>query len=73
MARFRELRDNRSALFVVGSEDVYGPPEMLRRWAADSARIVEVPGADHFLEGRLDELEKALTAFLADIRKGSDK
>jgi len=60
------------ALFVVGSEDVYGPPEMLRRWAADSARIVEVPGADHFLEGRLDELEKALTAFLADIRKGSD-
>src|SRR5437762_2389236 len=22
------------ALFVVGSEDVYGPPEMLRRWAA---------------------------------------
>jgi pimeloyl-ACP methyl ester carboxylesterase len=59
------------ALFVVGSEDVYGPPEMLRKWAGDSARIVEVPGADHFLEGKLEELEKVVTAFLEEIGRGS--
>jgi len=57
------------ALFVVGSEDVYGPPRILSQWAGDSARIVEVRGANHFLDGRLDELEKALTSFLSDVRK----
>ena len=56
------------ALFVVGSEDVYGPPAMLRKWAGGSARIVEIPGADHFLEGKLGELEKAMAAFLDEIQ-----
>jgi hypothetical protein len=59
------------ALFVVGSEDVYGPPEMLRKWAGASARIVEIHGADHFLEGKLVELESALAAFLDEVRAGS--
>jgi alpha/beta superfamily hydrolase len=40
---------------------------MLREWARDVGRIVEVPGADHFLEGRLDELEKAIGGFLAEL------
>lgn len=61
------------ALFVVGSEDVYGPPEMLRTWAGESARIVEIPGADHFLEGKLEELEIAMAAFLDEIRTGSSR
>ena len=59
------------ALLVVGSEDTYGPPRMLRQWAGDSARIVEIPGADHFLEGKLEELESALAAFLDEVRTGS--
>lgn len=59
------------ALFVVGSEDTYGPPRTLRQWAGDSARIVEIPGADHFLEGKLEELERVLTEFLEEIKRGS--
>jgi alpha/beta superfamily hydrolase len=55
------------ALFVVGGNDTFGPPAMLREWARDGGRIVEVPGADHFLEGRLDELEKAIAGFLAEL------
>jgi alpha/beta superfamily hydrolase len=55
------------ALFVVGSEDVYGPPALLTAWAGDVGRIVEIPGADHFLEGRLDELEAAISTFLGKL------
>ena len=55
------------ALFVVGSEDVYGPPAFLRAWAGDVGRIVEIRGADHFLEGRLDELEGVISTFLAEL------
>jgi alpha/beta superfamily hydrolase len=55
------------ALFVVGGNDTFGPPAMLREWARDGGRIVEVPGADHFLEGRLDELEKVIAGFLAEL------
>ena len=55
------------ALFVVGENDVFGPPAMLSQWAGDVGRIVVVPGADHFLEGKLDELEKAIAAFLAEL------
>jgi alpha/beta superfamily hydrolase len=55
------------ALFVVGSEDVYGPPALLTEWAGDVGRIVEIPGADHFLEGRLDELEGVISSFLGEL------
>ena len=55
------------ALFVVGSEDVYGPPTILRTWAGDVGRIVEIRGADHFLDGRLDELERVVSEFLAAL------
>ncbi len=55
------------ALFVTGSEDVYGPPQLLRGWAGDGDRIVIVPGADHFLEGNLDTLESAIRDFLVDL------
>jgi uncharacterized protein len=57
------------ALFVVGSDDTFGPPALLREWAAGAGRIVEVPGADHFFEGKLDELEKAIADFLAELRR----
>ncbi|HEU5250624.1 MAG TPA: alpha/beta fold hydrolase [Thermoanaerobaculia bacterium] len=55
------------ALFVVGSDDVFGPPGMLRDWADGVGRIVEIPGADHFLEGELDALEETITGFLSGL------
>jgi hypothetical protein len=55
------------ALFVVGSEDVHGPPALLRAWAGDVGRIVEIRGADHFVDGRLDELESVISNFLAEL------
>ncbi|HEV8610689.1 MAG TPA: alpha/beta fold hydrolase [Thermoanaerobaculia bacterium] len=55
------------ALFIVGGNDTFGPPAMLFQWAGDVGRIVEVPGADHFFEGKLDELEKAIAGFLAEL------
>jgi alpha/beta superfamily hydrolase len=55
------------ALFVTGSEDVHGPPAPLEEWAAGVGSIVIVPGADHFLEGKLDALEAALGEFLAGL------
>ena len=60
-------------LFVTGSEDVYGPPHLLRQWAAGAGRIVIVAGADHFLEGRLHELESAIADFLTGLPGGSER
>jgi hypothetical protein len=54
------------ALFVVGGNDAFGPPAILREWAGGAGRIVEVAGADHFLEGKLDALEKAIADFLEE-------
>src|SRR5688572_24462447 len=59
------------ALFVTGSEDVHGPPALLQEWARDAGRIIIVPGADHFLEGKLEALEAAIEEFLAEL-PGSD-
>jgi len=56
------------ALFVVGANDTYGPPSLLRAWAAGTGRIVEVPGADHFLEGKLEEFEDVVARFLRELR-----
>ncbi len=59
------------ALFVTGSEDVYGPPRLLKEWARDVGRIVIVPGADHFLEGKLEALESTIGDFLTNLPAGS--
>jgi alpha/beta superfamily hydrolase len=55
------------ALFVVGAEDRIGAPAMLREWAAGSGRIVELAGADHFLDGKLELLENAVSGFLEEL------
>jgi uncharacterized protein len=55
------------ALFVVGEKDVYGPPGLLRQFVGESGRIVEIAGADHFLEGKLPSLEDAIGRFLAAL------
>jgi len=58
------LRPAVPALFVVGEKDTFGPPAMLRDFLSGTGRIVEVPDADHFFEGKLDVLEEAITSFL---------
>jgi len=55
------------ALFVVGERDVFGPPSRLREFVAGSGEIVEISGADHFLEGKLVELEGAIRRFVAGL------
>jgi alpha/beta superfamily hydrolase len=55
------------ALLVVGEKDPFGPPSDLRAFIGDSASIVEVPGADHFFEGKLIELESAIGTFLRTL------
>lgn len=57
------------ALLVSGTEDPFSPPDLLRRFAGGAARVVEVPGANHFLEGSLDGLESAIAAFLAELAR----
>ncbi|MGH9317443.1 MAG: alpha/beta hydrolase [Thermoanaerobaculia bacterium] len=55
------------ALFVVGERDVFGPPARLRQFVGGSGEIVEISGADHFLEGKLVELAAAIRRFLATL------
>jgi uncharacterized protein len=55
------------SLFVVGERDTFGPPRALREFVGGSGRIVEIPGGDHFLEGRLPLLEEAIAGFLAEL------
>ena len=55
------------ALFVTGERDAFGPPALLAPFVRDSGEIVIVPGADHFFEGRLDELAEAIGRFLASL------
>jgi len=55
------------SLFVVGQRDTFGPPRLLRDFVGASHQIVEVAAADHFLEGKLDVLEQAITSFLAGL------
>ena len=57
---------DRPALFVVGEQDAYGPPDELARYlrGAPWARRVVIPGADHFFEGQLEEVGAQIRAFL---------
>jgi alpha/beta superfamily hydrolase len=60
------------ALFIVGENDGFGPPEKLAEFLRGAGEIVEVPGADHFLTGKLDVLEEAITRFLARLDRRTD-
>ncbi len=55
------------ALFVVGEEDTFGPPDLLREFVGRSGTVVVVPHAGHFFEGRLPELEAAIGSFLRGL------
>jgi uncharacterized protein len=55
------------ALFVVGEQDTFGPPRLLREFVRGSGQVVEIPGADHFFGEALDELERTIASFLARL------
>jgi alpha/beta superfamily hydrolase len=58
-------------LFVHGDRDEFGGVEHLRalvsRLPSEArARLVVIPGADHFFEGRLDDLKRAITEWVEE-------
>jgi uncharacterized protein len=61
---------NKPKLFVQGSLDEFGPAEALERFFAGLVGPKElkiIQGADHFFEGRLDELANAVSSFIASV------
>src|SRR5262249_61765259 len=55
------------ALFVTGERDTYGPPALVSEFLRGSGELAVVPAADHFFEGKLDELEAVISEFLARL------
>jgi alpha/beta superfamily hydrolase len=57
------------SLFVVGERDSFGPPAKLREFLSRAAnvRVVEIAGADHFFQGKLDELEDVIRGFASAV------
>jgi alpha/beta superfamily hydrolase len=56
-------------LFVHGSKDQFGAREKIEALVASLSgekRLVVVPDADHFFVGKLDQLDGAITAWLAE-------
>lgn len=56
-------------LFVQGGKDQFGAPQKLATFVnalPGDNRFVEVPAVDHFFAGKLDELDRAITGWLAD-------
>ena len=58
------------SLFVVGENDTFGPPAELERFLGGRHRMVVIPGADHFFEGRLELLGETVAGFLASLPAG---
>jgi alpha/beta superfamily hydrolase len=56
-------------LFVQGGNDQFGALDKLNALVASlpgENRAVEVPGVNHFFAGKLDELDRAITSWLAE-------
>lgn len=56
-------------LFVQGGNDEHGAIEKTREVVssfAEPKRLVEVPGADHFFAGKLDQLDKAIVSWVRE-------
>lgn len=54
-------------LFISGTEDEYGPPEVVVAMiagAAPPAELVLVEGADHFFKGKLEQMQSALSSWI---------
>ncbi|HJP92769.1 MAG TPA: alpha/beta family hydrolase [Pyrinomonadaceae bacterium] len=69
---FSFLKSCRKPLLLVhGEQDEFGEVERVRELAAElersvSVQLVVIPGADHFFEGHLDELKRAITEWTAE-------
>jgi alpha/beta superfamily hydrolase len=64
-------RCRKPLLLVHGEHDEFGDVESLRKLVADlepsvPVRLVVIPGAGHFFEGRLDELKRAITEWATE-------
>jgi alpha/beta superfamily hydrolase len=69
-----DLRDvincDKPKLFVQGELDEFGSPADIKRFVAklsEPKTLKVIEGADHFFEGRLPELEKAVSEFISAI------
>ena len=57
-------------LFISGAQDQYGPPESLEKVVElppEPKEMVIVPGADHFFEGHLQEMQTAITNWVGKL------
>jgi alpha/beta superfamily hydrolase len=57
-------------LFVQGALDEFGPAEDIERLfarLAEPKRLKVIEGADHFFEGRLEELSLAVKEFIKEL------
>jgi hypothetical protein len=64
-------RCEKTKLFVLGSNDMYGAVEKLNAVVASAAgenRVVIVEDADHFFVGKLDQVDRAITDWLSTRR-----
>ena len=56
-------------LIVQGTNDEFGPMAQLNSWYADlpePKRLVRIEGADHFFEGRREEMAKAIVDYFTE-------
>jgi uncharacterized protein len=56
-------------LFVLGANDIYGAPDKLKSVvsaAAGENRVVIVDDADHFFVGKLDQVNRAIAAWMTE-------
>jgi uncharacterized protein len=60
---------NQPKLFISGTEDQYGPRAAIEAVVASAvppAKLVWVDGADHFFTGKLEQMQLALRAWIAE-------
>jgi uncharacterized protein len=58
-------------LFVQGEFDQFGSPDRLKSFfdgLAEPKKMVVIEGADHFFEGKLDQMGKAVSDFIEEYR-----
>lgn len=58
-------------LFIHGTEDELAPYELARRWFEQlpaPKSMVAVPGADHFFQGYLDEVQAIIVNFVRTLK-----
>ena len=67
--RFKAAPDPRPKWLAVPERDQFNPPDQAQATIADwpNAEIHPVGGADHFLVGRTDKLNKMIDRFLTDL------